>query len=102
VELSGGNSICLAQLSYLCTLTGDVEEADQSFQILTDRDGDAYVPPSFFAWIHQARHDWDETLRCMEKAARINDPWISTYSSTKGVLPSNPRVDEAIKRYGLS
>jgi TolB-like protein len=101
VELSGGNSICLAQLSYLCTLSGNTEEAETSLQLLRDRDREAYVPPSFFAWIHQARRNWDEALQCIEEAARINDPWITTYSSTKGILPSNPRIDEAITRYGL-
>jgi TolB-like protein len=101
VELSGGNSVSLAQLSYLSTLGGSPEEAEESYQILVDRAREAYVPPSFLAWIHQARRKWDEALRCIEEAARIKDPWITTYSSTKGILPSEPRIEEAITRYGL-
>jgi serine/threonine-protein kinase len=103
VELSGSNSICVAQLSYIGYLSGLTDVADENLQILEERSRKAYVPPTFFAWIHHARGRSEEAIRQMAEAARIGDPWISFYSTVSvPLLPFDPEIDEAAKRYSVS
>ncbi len=101
VALSGGTSIALTQLSYLSYLGGAIEEANEHLEELTKRSLEAYVPPTFFSWIHQAREERAEALRWMEEAARINDPWLAFHHIMEPLFPADPSIEAALRRYGV-
>ena len=100
VALSGGNSIAVTQLSYLSFLGGAIEQANEYHEKLMKRSQEAYVPPTFFSWIHRARGERAEALRWMEEAARINDPWLSFHRLMEPLFPADPTIDAALQRYG--
>ncbi|MDB4306285.1 hypothetical protein N9980_01840, partial [bacterium] len=64
------------------------------------RSQEAYVPPTFFSWIHRARGERAEALRRIEEAARINDPWLAFYRIMEPLFPADPSIEAALQRYG--
>ncbi len=101
VALSGGTSIAVSQLSYLSYLGGAIEQANEHLEKLKKRSQEAYVPPTFFSWIHCARGEWAEALRWMEEAVRINDPWFTFHRMMEPLFPADSSIEAALQRYGV-
>jgi serine/threonine-protein kinase len=101
VELSDQISITLTQLCYLRHLAGDEAIADELLAKLERRADEAYVPPTFFAWIFRARGDWQATFRWLEEGVRVNDPW-STFQWLVGPMPpATPEIEKKLRRFEL-
>ena len=101
VALSGGNSIAVTQLSYLSYLVGAIEQANEHLEKLKKRSQEAYVPPTFFSWIHRARGERADALRWMEEAARIKDPWLAFFRVMEPLFPADPSIEAALQQHGV-
>jgi len=101
VALSGGTSIAVTQLSYLSYLGGAIEQANEHLEKLKKRSQEAYVPPTFFSWIHWARGEGAEALQWMEEAARINDPWLAFHRIMEPLFPTDPSIEVALQQHGV-
>jgi serine/threonine-protein kinase len=102
IILSDHNSISVTQLSIVKYLVGATEEADRLLDQLEERWREAYVPPTFFSWICRARSDWERTLEWLDRADRVNDPWLPFHWLVGPMPAASPEITATLKQYELS
>ncbi|MGE5235073.1 MAG: protein kinase domain-containing protein [Acidobacteriota bacterium] len=97
VELSGGLSLALAHLAYLCYLLGDRDAGDEPFERLLRRAEEGYVAPMLLAWIHVTRGEPEAAAQRVREALAVGDPWVTTHLLySPSIIPPEPTVDALI------
>jgi serine/threonine protein kinase/tetratricopeptide (TPR) repeat protein len=101
-EMSGGLSRPAADLAILSYRTGDAARGDELFEMLQQRAGETWVPPTILGWLHLARGEVDAAYGRFEEAVQRNDPWITSFRAESLVsIPDEPRFDALSERLGL-
>jgi serine/threonine protein kinase/tetratricopeptide (TPR) repeat protein len=101
VELSAGMSVVLSRLACIYYTIGDTARGDEALSRLQKRSEEAYVAPSFIAWVHMARGEHDQAVGWLERARHAKDPWFcATRLYTQPFLTLNSPVDTFLTRAG--
>lgn len=76
-------------------------EADELFDNLKRRSQTEYVPPTAFVLIHLERGEVDEACVWLDRVYKERDGFLCAWSLPPVQLPSDPRINEILKKMGL-
>lgn len=66
-------------LGYAYAKSGETEKARKIIEFLKEKSKTRYIPPSFIGAIYLGLNEKDTAMQYLEKAAEVNDYWLSTY-----------------------
>jgi hypothetical protein len=91
----------LGRLACINYALGETSRADALLEQLKERSRNAYVAPSFFAWMDLARGKHDQAVRWLERARQAKDLWFTfTRTHTQPFLVPNSPVDAFLAQAG--
>jgi tetratricopeptide (TPR) repeat protein len=102
VQLSGGSSICMANLASAYAVSGKRREAEKVLSDLKKRSNPAYSHPSEIAVIYASLGDADQAMNWLEKGyeERFNPSVLLRPGFDP--LRSDPRFEDLMRRIGLA
>jgi TolB-like protein/Tfp pilus assembly protein PilF len=71
--LSKGNSVIIAALAYVYSVSGNDEDAKNMIELLLEKSEEEYISPFWIAVAHAGLGEKDKTLAWLEKALSIKD-----------------------------
>ena len=103
VELSSGSSAMLGWLGLSLALGGKAAEARTLLERLHEREAQAYVPPTSFAWVHLGLGETDSAFEWLDRAIDARDQFIMPIKSYWFFDPirADPRFHALLRKMHL-
>ena len=93
----------VANLGYICAMTGHREEAEKILSRLQQRSKHEFVAPTFFALLYTGLGETDEAFSWLKRGLEVHDPAMESLKvdPTFDKLRSDRRFDDLLKKVGL-
>ncbi len=103
VRLSNNDPRCASTLGYLYAKSSETQEARRILDEITVRSREAYVAPTYFAFVHAGLEERDQMFEWLERAyeeydVRLPDMLIDPLLAE---MRSDPRFSDLVRRVGL-